>query len=157
MANFLGYFIKATKTNEAFPIQYMSFDTYTCTPNQREEIKAYRDENTRELFRITASGMKTKITFSTRANLHKADKVAILKFFTDAESREADAATALKQRKVQLTYWNEEEDTYKTSYFYIPNITFKVKSIQPTKRFDTEHNVVYDIIYEPIDLEIIEY
>ena len=157
MAYFLGYFIKATKTNAVFPMTYIEFDTYTCTPDQREEIKAYRDENTRELFRITADGMKTKITFSTRKTLYKADKVAILKFFTDAESSEQDASTALKQRKVQLTYWNEEEDTYKTSYFYRPNLTFKVKSIIPTNRFDTSNNRIYDIMYEALDLELIEY
>lgn len=157
MADFLGYFIKATKTNQEFPTQYIAYDTYSCTPNQREEIKAYRDENTRELYRITASGMKTKITFSTRANLHKADKVAILNFFTTAEGRETDAATALKQRKVQLTYWNEEEDTYKTSYFYRPNLTFKIKSMKPTKRHDINGNTIYDIIYEALDFELIEY
>lgn len=157
MANFLGYFLKATKTGVIFPMSYIEYDTYTCTPNQREEIKAYRDENTRELFRITAAGMKTKITFSTRKTLHKADKKAILKFFTDEEALDTDPYTALKQRKVQLTYWNEEEDTYKTSYFYIPNLTFKVKHIYPTERFDTNHNRIYDIIYEALEFEVIEY
>lgn len=157
MGNFLGYFIKATKTDQIFPNNYIAFDTYECTPNQREEIKAYRDENTRELFRITASGMKTKITFSTRGSIHKADKVAILKFFTDASAAEQDFQTALKQRKVQLTYWNEDEDSYKTSYFYIPNLTFKVKTILPTNRLDSSQNRIYDIVYNAIDFEVIEY
>lgn len=158
MAYFLGFFIKATKTGAIFPMSYIEYDTYTCTPNQREEVKAYRDENTRELFRITASGMKTKITFSTRKTLHKADKVAILKFFTDEEALDVDdPITALKQRKVQLTYWNEEEDTYKTSYFYIPNMQFKVKHIYPTNKFDRNNNRIYDIVYEALDFELIEY
>lgn len=157
MANFLGYFLKATKTNTVFPMTYIAYDTYTCTPNQREEIKAYRDENTRELFRITAQGMKTKITFSTRGALHKADKENILNFFKEAEYAEFDSFTSLKQRKVQLTYWNEEDNDYKTSYFYIPNITFKIKSIYPTNRFDINSNRIYDIIYEAVDFEVIEY
>ena len=106
MAEFLGYFFKATKTGIAFPSNYIKYDSYKCTPNQREEIKAYRDENTRELYRLTADGMKTKITFTTIDTLHKADKEAILAFFVNAESAETDSSIALKQRKVQLTYWD---------------------------------------------------
>lgn len=157
MANFYGYFIKATKTNKKFPMSYIAFNTYTCTPNQREEIKAYRDENSRELYRITATGMKTKITFSTRGSLNKADKEAILKFFTDAEMQEPDPALASKQRKVQLTYWNEESSSYRTSYFYIPNMTFKINSVRRTGRYDNDHNAIYDIIYNALDFELIEY
>lgn len=157
MANFLGYFIRATRTNAAFPNNYIAYDTYTCTPNQREEIKAYRDENTRELYRITAAGMKTKITFTTRGSLHKADKDAILNFFTSAESVDPDPATALKQRKIQLTFWDDENDTYRTSYFYRPNPTFKIKRIDKTNRFDRNNNRIYDIVYNAVDFELIEY
>lgn len=157
MGNFLGYFIKATKTNVNFPDQFIAYDTYTCTPNQREEIKAYRDENTRELFRITADGMKTKITFSTRGNLHKADKETIQNFFVNAESQEEDSATAHKQRKVQLTYWNDEDNIYKTSYFYRPNLQFKIIGIKKTGNVDSGQNPIYDIIYEAMDFELIEY
>ena len=157
MGNFLGYFIKATRTNTIFPSGYIKYDSYDCTPNQREELKAYREDNSRALVRITADGMKTKITFSTRENLHKVDKEAIQSFFTTAEQAESDSATALKQRKVQLTYWNDEENIYKTSYFYIPNIKFKVNHINPTSSVDSNNNVIYDIIYDSIDMELIEY
>ena len=157
MGNFLGYFFKATKTNVNFPNQYVKYDSYATTPNHREEIRAYRDENTRELYRITADGMKTKITFSTRENLHKADKEAIQSFFTNAEAQESDSYTAWKQRKVQLTYWNEEDGAYETSYFYRPNLQFKINHIEPTNQVDSSDNVIYDIIYDSLDMELIEY
>lgn len=157
MGNFLGYFFKATKTSAVFPNQYIMYDTYSTTPNHREEIKAYRDENTRELYRITADGMKTSIKFSTRDKLHKADKETILAFFTNAEAQESDSYTAWKQRKVQLTYWNEEDGEYKTSYFYRPNLEFKINHIEPTRQVDNNNNVIYDIIYNSLDIELIEY
>lgn len=140
MANlFRGYLIKATKTGVILPLHYIQWEGYTCTPNQREEIKAYRDENTRDLYRVTAQGMKTKLEFDTIENLRLDDKIAFLKFFTDGES---DA----HQRKINLEYWNDEENKYKTSDFYRPDISFDIKKI-------TED----DIIYKSLHIALVEY
>ena len=140
--NFAGYLIatyNATGQLVKFPLNYIKYDSYSSTPKQREEIKAYRDENTRELYRITAEGMKTKITFSTRANLHLADKTAIQKFFTDYETNSV-------QRKIRLSYWDDEQNVYNSGYFYRPNMEFKIVNI-------TEN----DIIYSEMNFELIEY
>lgn len=157
MADFLGYFIKATKTGKTFPNKYIDYESYVCTPNQREEIKAYREDNSRDLYRVTADGMKTKITFTIRGNLHKKDKKAILAFFTDAEAKASDPATAKKQRKVELTYWNDEDDKYETGFFYRPNMDFNVKQIKPTKKKTSSGDTIYDIIYKDMSMELIEY
>ena len=77
MSNWRGYFIKATETGQIFPNEYIAWESYESEPNHREEIKAYRDDNTRDLTRVTAEGTKTSLTFTTRENLHLEDKMAI--------------------------------------------------------------------------------
>lgn len=123
--NWQGYLLKAVHTNKKFPLEYINFESWDSTPNQREEIKAYRDDNTRDLTRVTASGMKSKFGFTTRENLTLEDKIEIQKFFTDAMVD----SEARKQRKVQLTFWNDEANDYKTGYFYIPNMDFPIKKV----------------------------
>lgn len=137
--NWQGYFFKATATNQIFPNKYIAEQSYSSTPNQREELKAYRDDNTRDLTRITAEGTKTAFSFQTRTNLHLADKMAIQKFFTDAESN------AL-QRKINLQYWNDEENAYKTADFYRPDIQFTIRKVTET-----------DIIYDSLQIDFVEY
>lgn len=142
---FQGYLFKKTvkvgqsSVSVPFPNQYIALDTWESTPNQREEIKAYRDDNTRDLTRVTAQGKKSTFKFKTRKYLRLADKQAIQKFFTDSE---VDA----NQRKIQLTYWNDESNSYKTGYFYRPNMQFKIYKITQN-----------DIIYDELSFEFIEY
>lgn len=139
MSNWRGYLIKAVTTGDIFPSEYINFASYSSSPNHREEIKAYRDENTRDLTRITAAGRKSSVQFETRPRLHLDDKMAIQSFFTDAEIDHAE-------RKVQLEVWNDEDNNYKTGYFYRPNMDFKIRSITDT-----------DIIYESLTIDLIEY
>ena len=145
MANFAGYLFKKTVTQGTstvdvpFPNNYIALDTWETTPNQREEIKAYRDDNTRNLTRVTAQGKKSTFKFKTRKYLHLAEKKEIQQFFT---SSEVDA----NQRKIQLTYWNDEDNQYKTGYFYRPNMQFKIYKITDD-----------DIIYNEMSFELIEY
>ena len=134
---FSGYLLKTGNT--VFPHHYIDLESWKTTPNQREEIKAYRDDNTRNLTRVTASGKKTVISFSTRDNLHLSEKKAIQKFFTDHE-------TNALERKIQLTYWNDESNDYKTAYFYRADIKFTIKKITNN-----------DIIYKAITIDLVEY
>nr|DAU37946.1 MAG TPA: hypothetical protein [Caudoviricetes sp.] len=136
MSVFNGFLLK-NSSGETID-NYIQFDTYNSTPNQREEIDAYRDDNTRELYRATADGMKTAISFSTK-DLDLNKKMAIQQFFTNA-------TVIGKERKVYLTYWNDEDNVYKSSYFYIPDIKFTIKRIESD-----------NIFYEPLDIELIEY
>ena len=139
-----GYFIKAIRTNTIFPMKWIVVESYETIPNAREEIKAYRDENTRNLTRVTAKGHKTSIKFTVRP-LHLADKMRVQKFFRDGEGGTPDS-TAGHQRKIQLQYWNDEDNAYKTAYFYRPDITFKIKRATAT-----------DIKYDEFEINLIEY
>lgn len=137
MTNFEGYLFKSG--NDIFPHQYINYESYSTLPNSREEIKAYRDDNTRDLTRVTASGTKSSFSFKTRPNLHLTDIEEILKFFTSHES------SAL-ERKIELTYWNNESLEYKTSNFYRADITFEIKQITDN-----------DIIYNEAEISLVEY
>lgn len=151
MANFEGYLIKAYDDNNnlvAFPNKYINEATYKTTPNQREEIKAYRDENSRNLHRVTAAGKKTNIEFETRPNLHLADKKKIQKFFTDNiyPNTQEKASESASQRRIKLKYWNDESNEYKTGVFYRTDIQFTIKKITSN-----------DIIYDVMKIELVEY
>lgn len=135
---FSGYLIKAIKTNKIFPNKYIALESFDTQPNVREEIKAVRDDYTRTLTRVTAQGTKSNFKFSTRP-LKLVELAEILKFFTDAESDKL-------QRKIQLEYWNMEDMTYKTSYFYRPDITYKIREISNN-----------DMKIAPIEIQFIEY
>lgn len=140
---FQGYLfaVKVPNTNNYinFPMKYIAFDKWSSTPKQREEVKAWRDDNTRELFRITAQGKKSVFQFTTRENLTDKDVEAILNFFTANEVN-------TEQRKVYLKYWNEESRAYSEGYFYRPNMPFKIKTIRGNT-----------IIYEALTIDCIEY
>ena len=144
-SNWQGYLLKKTITqgtstvDVVFPDKYIALETWEANNNQREEIKAYRDDNTRELTRITAQGKKSAYKFKTRKHLHLAEKMEIQEFFT---SSEVDP----DQRKIQLTIWNDETNSYFTSYFYRPNMPFKIYKISND-----------DIIYDEMSFELIEY
>ncbi len=140
--NFRGYLIKAVKTGQIFPLEYINYESWNSTPKQREELKAYRDDNTRNLTRITAEGMKSVFAFETRANLHLEDKIAIQNFFYNGE----DGDEGHHQRKIQLEYWNEDSNQYETSYFYRPDIQFPIRKI-----------VGNDIIYGALKFDFVEY
>lgn len=139
MSAFNGYLIKATATGIIFPNKYIVYESWNSTPNSREEIKAWRDDNTRDLFRITAQGTKSSFSFNVRAGLHLSDKIAIQQFFTNAEVNHLE-------RKIQLTYWNDEDNAYKTAYFYRPDIEFTIRKITDD-----------DIIYKEFSISLIEY
>ena len=136
--NWRGYLFRAVKTNQIFPMKYIAFESWESTPNQREELKAYREEYTRKLFRVTAPGKMSTFSFTTRPNLHLEEKMEIQQFFYDGEVNH-------EQRTIQLEFWNEETNNYTTGYFYQPNMTFQIKRITDD-----------DIIYKERKIELIQ-
>lgn len=143
---FAGYLLRSG--NDILPNEYINLSSYDSSPNQREEIKAERDDNTRNLIRVTASGMKTAIHFKTRDNMHLAEKTA---FMTWLSTHYTDST----QRRISpLTYWDDEAGAYVTSTaagdggggFYVANFKFPIKKITNN-----------DIIYGSVDIDLIEY
>lgn len=139
MANFQGYLLKGLTTNTVFPHKYIVFSSWRSTPNQREEIKAYRDDNTRNLVRVTASGKKSIFSFDIRPGIHLADKTAIHNWFYANETNHVE-------RKMHLQFWDDENNVYKSGYFYRPNIELPIIRITSN-----------DIIYDTMHIDFIEY
>ena len=136
---FKGYLIRAIDTDTILDGTYIVASSWKATPNQREEIKAWRDENSRDLFRITAEGEKSVFQFDTIDGMNLEQKIAFQKFFTDAE-------TNAKERKIHLEYWNDEDNAYKTGYFYRPNMEFTIQDY-----------TAEDITYSSMSFEFVEY
>ena len=137
-----GHLIQAVRTGEWLDLGIIQWDSYESTPNQREETKAYRDDNTRDLTRVTASGKKSTFQFKLRP-LNLKQKMEFQSWLGRGEENTQEAH---EQRKIQLRYWDDEENTYKTGYFYRPNTTFKILKIEGKM-----------IWYKELEVKFVEY
>lgn len=110
-----GYLLKFG--NVEVPLSYIKMDSGNeQIPNQREEIKAERDDYTRKLTRVTADGMITKQAFVFRRMNIKQRRA--LKNVMD------NGLVDKKARKYHVTYWNDENLQYEEGDVYIPDITY---------------------------------
>lgn len=117
-SKYKGYLLKFGDV--VLPNSYIAQnDNNTSIPNQREEIKAERDDYTRELMRVTADGMITKQTFVIR-ELTDTQMLAFKNVMKNSLVSE-------KQRKYHITYWNDENMQYEEGDFYIPDPTYTRK------------------------------
>lgn len=99
------------------PLSYIKMDNGNeQTPNQREEIKAERDDYTRTLMRVTADGMITKQSFVFR-RMNIKERRALKNVMKSGLVDE-------KQRRYHVTYWNDENLQYEEGDVYIPDITY---------------------------------
>lgn len=123
----------------SFPMKYLAKNGYTVAPNNREEIKAYRDDNTRNLTRVTAAGKKTGIKLKTLGGLHNAEKKEIRDWFLSHE-------TNALQRKINLWYYDTDTEGYGSGSFYRANS-------EQTAIFTTAD----DIIWDAFEIELVQY
>ncbi len=137
---FSGWLIKFG--DAILPNSFILADGWESTPNQRVEIDAYRDANVL-LHRETSENFKTSITLNIRAmNLEEmtAFKAVIGLATLDINSK--------KQRKLMVTYWNDEELDYKTATMYMPDVTYTIHTVDEVDR---------DIEYNGFTIELVEY
>ena len=125
---FSGYLIKVgTGTPVEIPMKYMRAETYSVTPNQRLEWSAERDV-TGVLHRETTPNMPPKIEFNTPLMTNK-DIKALNTILQNAYS-------VAVERKLSVTYYDPESDTYKTHDCYMPDVKYEIRNV------DTAHNVI---------------
>lgn len=137
MAQFKGYLVKFGSVE--LPNSYILQDSgNTATPNQREELKATRNDKTRKLYRVTADGMISQFSIVIRS-LTNTQRAALRNVM-------ASGLINSKQRKYDVTYWDDEELCYKNAPMYIPDITY-------------ERVLVGDdfVLYAPFTMEFIGY
>lgn len=133
---FEGYLMKAFGT--IFPHKYIQISTYQTTPSQRQDLDSYQDSKG-NLHRTVVPHDRSKIVFKTMDNLKLAEKQEIQAFFNGAMAN-------ARERKITLTYWNDEDNMYKTGSFYIPDVTYPIKRIMGN-----------DIVYDSVEYHLIEY
>lgn len=133
---FKGYLMKAFETT--FPHKYIQISTYQTTPSQRQDLDSYQDSKG-NLHRTVVPHDRSKIVFKTIDDLKLAEKQEIQAFFNGAMAN-------ARERKVTLTYWNDEDNIYKTGSFYIPDVTYPIKRIMGN-----------DIVYDSVEYHLIEY
>lgn len=125
---FSGYLIKVgTGTPVEIPLKYMRAETYSVTPNQRLEWSAERDV-TGVLHRETTANMPPKIEFNTPLMTNK-DIKALNTILSNAYSNATE-------RKLRVTYYDPESDTYKTHDCYMPDVKYEIRNV------DTAKNVI---------------
>lgn len=135
--DFQGWEIKFTATNAQLPTGLLAADGYKATPLQRTELKATRDGNI-DLHRTTSPFYKTKIEV-TFVDMQLAEYAFVRSLLNNAVEN-------AQQRKVQLTYWDDELLEYRTAYFYWPDITYTHQRISAN-----------NILYKGFTMKFIEY
>lgn len=130
-----GYLIKFGST--ILPWDYISAASYKATPSQRLDLDSFRDSDGilhRTVLDHTASKVEWETPYLTNVQVQ-----TMLNIFTAA-------MTITAERKVTVTYYNMESDSYETGTFYMPDIEFTIHSASST-----------ELVYEPIRIAIIEY
>lgn len=126
-------------TGTALSLEYIQYETYKVTPNQRMDIEARRD-STGLLHRSVVSHTATKVEFETPymdSNRVDAMMTLIKNYWTST-----------KERKITLQYYDPETNSYKTGTFYMPDIEFNIRNIDTVKKV---------VNYDPIRIAFIEY
>lgn len=123
----------------ALSLEYIQYETYKVTPNQRMDIEAGRD-STGLLHRSVVGHTATKVEFETpyMDSSRVGTMMSLIKSYW----------TSTKERKINLQYYDPETDSYKTGTFYMPDIEFNIRNIDTVKKV---------VNYDPIRIAFIEY
>ena len=138
--NFEGWLIKFG--NVQLPNSFLLADGWESTPNQRMDLDAYRDASVL-LHRETAANYKTTLKLNIR-EMSLTERIA----FDNVIGLATLSITEQRQRKVAVTYWNDETLRYTYGEFYMPDITYVIHQVDEVNR---------EIEYNPFSISLIEY
>lgn len=125
---FQGYLIKGNTTNTEFPMDLILADTYDVTPDQRSELKAFRD-NDNYLNRVTSPNFKTKITFQT-CEMNESDMQRIRNWLNSNIENSI-------QNALSLTIYKPNTSTYENIHMaYKTDETYRAKRIRGSNDVD---------------------
>ncbi len=137
---FQGWLIKFGEVQ--LPNSFLLADGWESTPNQRLEIDAYRDANAL-LHRETAADYKTKLKLNIR-EMTLEERIA----FDNVIAIATLSITDQRQRKVAVTYWNDEVLDYTSGEFYMSDTTYIIHQVYEKDK---------EIDYNPFSVTLIEY
>ena len=119
------------------PLKYMRAETYSVTPQQRMEWSAERDV-TGVLHRETVANMPPKIEFNTPL-MTNSDIVALNTLFQNAYTNAAE-------RKLHITYYDPESDSYKVHMCYMPDVQYTIRNVDATNHVINYEELRYAFI-----------
>lgn len=134
---FDGYLIKSG--SDKFPLKYVYKESYKITPNRRQDLDPYRDANGL-LHRNTLSHTASTIQFQTKP-MWNDDFETVMSWLRSHYSNS-------QEKKISLTYYSPDTNSYKNGNFYVPDIEMTMDLV------DTTNNKV---LYLSTTLEFIEY
>lgn len=103
-----------------FPMKLINAESYKVTPAQRMESSATRSA-TGLLKRTTCSHTASKIDLNTIVMTNKDVKTI--------ENLLSNAYTDSLQRKLEIRYYNPQDDSYKTGTVYVPDIDYNIMRV----------------------------
>lgn len=115
---FEGYLVKVG--NYEIPTKYIRADSYSAYRNI-QDLDSYRDANG-ELHRTALSHVPNKIEFETPAMLTNSD-------FADLIGNIQNNYTIAAERRVNVTMYVPETDSYVTQDMYMPDITPRIYGV----------------------------
>lgn len=124
---FAGYLIAVRNSQNVFtpiPLDYMRYESYNVAPDQRLDLDTTRD-TTGVLHRTVLAHTATKVTFNVPCM--PAWKVQELFDYFRTAFKQTNGDT--QAHKLELKYYDEWEDEYKTGIMYMPDITFQIRNI----------------------------
>ena len=139
MGAYAGYLIRLGGVNGTIlPPEFIRYDSFEVEPDQRMDLDSSRDLRG-VLHRNVLAHTATRIDF-TVPHLNKEGHDTLLKMLHDNMSN-------THSKTITLQYWDDEWSTYKTGKFYMPDLKFKIRSI--------DNN--FGILYDECKLTFIEY
>jgi len=137
---FAGYFIKLGGSSGTWlPNKYIRYDTYEVEPAQRLDLDSTRDLKG-VLHRNVLWHTATRIDF-TVPHLTNAEHDTLLDLLRNNMSN-------THSKTITLYYWNDEVHDYRTGTFYVPDLKFKIRHVDETKK---------TILYDEFKMTFIEY
>lgn len=140
---FSGYLIKliaANNTKTEIPLEYIRYDTYKITPNQRLDLDTGLRDITGVMHRQVVNHVVTKVEFN--CPMMPSTKLNWLVNLLMSHVRN------WLERDVYIEYYDMESDSYKTGHFYIPDIQFQIRNV------DVANNLIN---YNETRIAFIEY
>lgn len=129
---------RSTKAYVSIPLGMIRYETYQITPQQTIDLDSYRSENGNLLRNPVATKCKLEFNTPLMTDTQWAEIWNIIKAGFNNNT----------ERKLKLKYYDTLSATYKTGYFYVPDVQTTIRNIEEAEGV---------INYQEIRLAFIEY
>lgn len=129
---------RSTKMYVSIPLGMIRYETYQITPQQTIDLDSYRSENGNLLRNPVATKCKLEFNTPLMTDTQWAEIWNIIKAGFNNNT----------ERKLKLKYYDTLSATYKTGYFYVPDVQTTIRNIEEGPGV---------INYQEIRLAFIEY